>query len=67
MDCQKKSEQMMERINDFALGELSPKSELELLAHVAECEPCREAYDHAKAVHSEVDRGVGKFCLLYTS
>jgi Putative zinc-finger len=60
MDCQKKSEQMMERINDFALGELSPKRELELLAHVAECEACREAYDHAKAVRSEVDRGVGK-------
>ena len=60
MDCQKKSEQMIERINDFALGELSPKRELELLAHVAECEACREAYDHAKAVSSEVDRGVGK-------
>jgi putative zinc finger protein len=58
MDCQKKSEQMRERINDFALGELSPKSELELLAHVAECEACREAYDHAEAVRSLVDRGV---------
>ena len=58
MDCQKKSEQMRERINDFALGELSPKSELDLLAHVAECEACREAYDHAKAVRSLVDRGV---------
>ena len=60
MDCKKKSEQMTARINDLALGELSPKSELELLAHVAECEPCREAYDHAKALRSEVDRGVGK-------
>jgi anti-sigma factor RsiW len=58
MDCQKKSEQMIERINDLALGELSPKGELELLAHVAECEACREAYDHAKAVRSEVNRGV---------
>jgi Putative zinc-finger len=58
MDCQKKSEQMRERINDFALGELSPKSELELPAHVAECGACREAYDHAKAVRSLVDRGV---------
>jgi hypothetical protein len=58
MDCQKKSEQMRERINDFALGGLNPKSELELLAHVAECEACREAYDHAKAVRSLVDRGV---------
>jgi hypothetical protein len=60
MDCKKKSEQMTARINDLALGELSPKSELELLAHVAECEACRESYDHAKAVRSEVDRGVGK-------
>ena len=58
MDCPKKSEQMRERMNDFALDELSPKSELELLAHVAECEVCREAYDHAKAVRSAVDRGV---------
>jgi Putative zinc-finger len=58
MDCQKKSEQMRERINDFALGEVSQKSELELLAHVAECGPCREAYDQAKAVRSSVDRGV---------
>jgi len=48
----------MERTKDFALGELSPKSELELLAHVAECEACREAYDHAKAVRLLVDRGV---------
>src|ERR1700691_5875334 len=58
MDCQKKSEQMMERINDSALGELSPKSELELLAHVAECEACREAFDQAKALRLVVDRGV---------
>jgi Putative zinc-finger len=58
MDCQKKSEQMTGRMNDLALGEMSPKSELELLAHVRECEACREAYDRAKAVHSVVDRGV---------
>jgi putative zinc finger protein len=58
MDCPKKSEQMTERMNDFALGELSSKSEIELLAHVAECEACRETYDHAKAVRSAVDRGV---------
>jgi hypothetical protein len=58
MGCQKKSEQMTERLNDFALGELGPKSELELLAHVGECEACREAYDHAKAVRSLIDRGV---------
>jgi hypothetical protein len=58
MDCQKKSEQMRALFNDFALGELTPKSELELLAHVAECGACREAYDRAKAVRSLVDSGV---------
>jgi Putative zinc-finger len=58
MDCQKKSEQMSERVNDFALGELSPKSELELLAHVGGCEACREAYDYAKAVRTVVDESV---------
>jgi anti-sigma factor RsiW len=58
MDCQKKSEQITERINDFAMGDLSPRSELELLAHVAECDACGEAYDRAKAVRSLVDRGV---------
>jgi hypothetical protein len=58
MDCQKKSEQMIERINDFALGKVSPESEFELLAHVAGCGACREAYDQAKAVRSSVDRGV---------
>jgi hypothetical protein len=58
MDCQKKSEQMTERINSFALGELGSKSELELLAHVAECEARRESHDHAKAVRALVDRGV---------
>jgi Putative zinc-finger/Putative stress-induced transcription regulator len=58
MDCQKKSEQMIERINDFALGKVSPETEFELLAHVAGCGPCREAYDQAKAVRSSVDRGV---------
>ena len=58
MGCQKKSEQMRERVKEFALGYSSPKSEVELLAHVAECEACREAYDRAKAVRSVVDRGV---------
>jgi anti-sigma factor RsiW len=58
MDCQKRSEQMREQIKDFALDVINRKSELELLAHVAGCEACREAYDHAKAVRSEVERGV---------
>ncbi len=59
MDCQKKSEQVIERMENFALGELSPKRELELLAHVGGCECCREAYDHAKAVRAVVDDSVG--------
>ena len=58
MDCSKKSGQVREQIDAFALGELNPRSELELLAHVAECEACREAYHHAKAMRSAVDRGV---------
>jgi anti-sigma factor RsiW len=58
MDCQKKFEQITERMSDLALGKLNPKSELELLAHVAECGACREAYNRAEAVRSLVDRGV---------
>jgi anti-sigma factor RsiW len=56
MDCQEKSKQIVEQINDFALDELNPNSELELLAHVAECQACRESYDNAKAVRKAVDR-----------
>ena len=58
MDCQKKSEQVVEQMKNFALGKMSPKRELELLAHVVECESCREAYDHAKAVRAVVDDSV---------
>jgi hypothetical protein len=55
MDCKKKSKQVVEQMKNFALGNISPKSELELLAHVTECEACREAYDHAKVVRAVVD------------
>jgi hypothetical protein len=58
MDCQKKSEQVIEQMKNFALGNISAKLELELLAHVTECEACREAYDHAKAMRSAVDHGL---------
>lgn len=58
MDCQKKSEQVIKEMKNLALGELSPKGELELLAHVTECESCREAYDHAEAVRAVVDDSV---------
>ncbi len=55
---QKKPQHVMEDISYLALGEIDPKSELELLAHVAECEACREAYSEAKAVRVLIDRGV---------
>jgi hypothetical protein len=58
MDCQKKSAQVVEQMKKFALGKMSPKRELELLAHVAECESCRETYDHAKAVRALLDDSV---------
>src|ERR1700723_2266587 len=50
MDGQKKSEHMMDRIRDLALGEIHPQDELALLAHVAECEACRDAYNQAVAL-----------------
>ncbi len=67
MDCQKKSQQIMERINDFALDELNQNTELELLAHVAECEACRESYNHAKAVRAAVDRSAQKLAVAEPS
>jgi hypothetical protein len=60
MDGQKKSEHMMDRIRDLALGEIHPRDELALLAHVAACEACRDAYNEAGALRSFVDRGVEK-------
>jgi hypothetical protein len=60
MDGQKTSEHMMDRIRDLALGEIHPRDELALLAHVAECEACRDAYNQAGALRSLVDRGVEK-------
>ena len=60
MDGQKKSEHMMDRIRDLALGEIHPQDELALLAHVAECEACRDAYNQAGTLRSLVDRGVEK-------
>jgi hypothetical protein len=45
-------------ITDAATGGLAPSREPELLAHAAECEACREAYDHARQIAASVDRGV---------
>jgi hypothetical protein len=45
-------------ITDAATGALAPAREPELLAHAAECDACREAYDHARQVASFVDRTV---------
>ena len=41
-----------------ALGELRAEREPELLAHAMECDACREALSHARAVYEFVDRGV---------
>jgi anti-sigma factor RsiW len=45
-------------MTDAALGELRAEREPELLAHAMECDACREALSHARAVHDFVDRGV---------
>ncbi|MGA7064281.1 MAG: hypothetical protein WA785_16280 [Candidatus Acidiferrales bacterium] len=45
-------------LTDAALGELAAGREPELLAHVMECEACREALGHARKVREFVDRGV---------
>jgi hypothetical protein len=45
-------------MTEAALGELRPERESELLAHVAECDVCRKAYSHTKAVAAAADRGV---------
>jgi anti-sigma factor RsiW len=54
MSCEKYSG----RLTDAALGELRAEHETELLAHALECEACREALGHARAVRDFVDRGV---------
>lgn len=54
MACEKYSAWM----TDAALGTLAPGREPELLAHVAECDACRESYEHARQVAAFVDRGV---------
>jgi anti-sigma factor RsiW len=45
-------------ITDSATGGLAPNREPELLAHAAECDACREAYNHAREIAAFVDRGV---------
>ena len=54
MSCEKYSGWL----TDSALGELRAEREPELLAHAMECEACREALGHARAVREFVDRGV---------
>lgn len=45
-------------ITDAATGALAPSHEPELLAHAAECDACRQAYDHARQIAAFVDRGI---------
>lgn len=47
-----------EWIKEAALGEVSPRRERELLAHVGECDACRDAYQQAREVAALVDRGI---------
>jgi len=54
MSCEKYSGWL----TDAALGELRAEREPELLAHASECDACREALGHARAVREFVDRGV---------
>ncbi len=43
---------------DAALGALPSPQERELLAHLAQCGSCREAYQHARELNSQLDRGL---------
>jgi hypothetical protein len=54
MACEKYSSWM----TDAALGALAPGRAPELLTHAAQCDPCREAYQHAQEVAAFVDRGI---------
>jgi anti-sigma factor RsiW len=54
MPCEKYSGWM----TDAALGELRSEREPELLAHAMECDACREALAHARAVLDFLDRSV---------
>jgi hypothetical protein len=54
MACEKYSSWM----TDAALGALALGREPELLAHAAQCDACREAYEHARDVAAFVNRGV---------
>jgi hypothetical protein len=58
MACEKFSARMKDWIADAALGEFHPAREAELLAHVGECEACRDAYQRAKEVNAAIDRGL---------
>jgi len=58
MTCGKHSGQMADWATDAALGQLRPAQEAELLAHIGECDACREGYRHAREVAATVDRGV---------
>ena len=53
-DCRKFEKSLL----DAALGPLAPERERDLHAHIAQCEPCRKAYQHACDLSALVDRGV---------
>lgn len=58
MASETKHEKYRDALTKAALGELSERREVELLAHTAECESCREEYARARELREIVDRGV---------
>jgi len=51
-------EKHRQSLNDASLGELDPQREIELLAHAAECDACRESYNHARELRGGIDQAV---------
>lgn len=43
---------------DATLGAVAPERERAFTAHIAQCEPCRKAYEQARQIAVAVDRGV---------
>lgn len=55
---QDKCEEYGDWMIDAALGALAPERECAFAAHIAQCEPCRKAYEQARQFAVAIDRGV---------
>lgn len=53
-ECEKYGDWLL----DATLGAVAPERERALTAHMAQCEPCRKAYEQARQFAVAVDRGV---------